>query len=105
MIECQQSKNYLNKIFVYQYLIKIFTYVLGTGFTQESCSDVCDQYSIYWSCECDTECVERGDCCDDYTDVCDSESDDFRGLLEDKWSVFDTKLDEKFDDPISNALI
>ena len=86
----------------------LFTYVLGTGFAQESCSDVCDQYSVSWSCECDTDCLERGDCCDDYTDVCDSdsasESDDLRGLLEDKWSVFDTKLDEKFDDPVSNSL-
>ena len=47
----------------------------AAAFTPGSCKGLCGSFAQGRDCFCDGYCIEKGDCCDDFFDVCDDVSD------------------------------
>ena len=55
----------------------------GPGPTNGSCSGKCGEYDAAADCQCDTSCVEYGDCCSDYVELCSCDPMNPPSCLED----------------------
>ena len=46
----------------------------SSAYTPGSCQGLCGSFAEGRDCFCDGYCLEKGDCCDDFEEVCDNVS-------------------------------